>query len=148
MWLLILQNQIWQFLLQIQIFQFNFAILNFTVNFAVRSVILCGIETHACIHHTAIDLIERGIEVWLKGYSDLKLMWKLRCTFLLTAPLRVLPQIESLRYNVWDRFEFDVKVVFWSNPLRLEHSWQLPRQSSLGSPQMLLIPNSKAFRSL
>ena len=39
-----------------------------------KSVILCGIETHACIHHTAIDLIERGIEVWLKGYSDVKLM--------------------------------------------------------------------------
>ena len=39
-----------------------------------KSVILCGIETHACIHHTAIDLIERGIEVWLKGYSDPKLM--------------------------------------------------------------------------
>jgi len=28
-----------------------------------KSVILCGIETHACIHHTALDLIERGIEV-------------------------------------------------------------------------------------
>ena len=39
-----------------------------------KSVILCGIETHACIHHTAIDLIERGIEVWLKGYSDVKVM--------------------------------------------------------------------------
>ena len=39
-----------------------------------KSVILCGIETHACIHHTAIDLIERGIEVWLKSYSDVKLI--------------------------------------------------------------------------
>ena len=35
------------------------------LNFAARSVILCGIETHACIHHTAIDLIERGIEVYI-----------------------------------------------------------------------------------
>ena len=40
----------------------------------IKSVVMCGIETHACIHHTAIDLIERGIEVWLKGYSDVKLM--------------------------------------------------------------------------
>ena len=28
-----------------------------------RSVILCGIETHACIYHTTLDLIEKGIDV-------------------------------------------------------------------------------------
>jgi len=28
-----------------------------------RSVILCGIETHACIHHTTLDLLEMGIDV-------------------------------------------------------------------------------------
>jgi len=27
------------------------------------SVILCGIETHACIHHTTIDLLEKGYQV-------------------------------------------------------------------------------------
>ena len=27
----------------------------------VESVILCGIETHACIHHTTLELIEKGI---------------------------------------------------------------------------------------
>ena len=27
------------------------------------SVILCGIETHACIHHTTLDLLERGLDV-------------------------------------------------------------------------------------
>ncbi len=25
-----------------------------------KSVILCGIETHACIYHTALDLLEKG----------------------------------------------------------------------------------------
>merc|ERR1712226_357526 len=28
-----------------------------------KSVILCGIETQACIQHTTLDLLERGIEV-------------------------------------------------------------------------------------
>ena len=28
-----------------------------------RSVILCGVETHACIHQTTLDLLERGVEV-------------------------------------------------------------------------------------
>lgn len=28
-----------------------------------KSVILCGIETHACIQHTTMDLIEKGFEV-------------------------------------------------------------------------------------
>ena len=28
----------------------------------VESVILCGIETHACIHHTTLELIEQGIK--------------------------------------------------------------------------------------
>jgi hypothetical protein len=28
-----------------------------------RSVILCGIEAHACIQHTTLDLLDRGIEV-------------------------------------------------------------------------------------
>ncbi len=26
-------------------------------------MILCGIEAHACIHHTALDLLERGVDV-------------------------------------------------------------------------------------
>ena len=30
----------------------------------VKSVILCGIETHACIYHTSLDLIaDHGIDV-------------------------------------------------------------------------------------
>jgi nicotinamidase-related amidase len=29
----------------------------------VNTVILCGIETHACIRHTTIDLIEQGFNV-------------------------------------------------------------------------------------
>jgi len=28
-----------------------------------KSIILCGIETHACIHHTTLDLLEQGFEV-------------------------------------------------------------------------------------
>jgi nicotinamidase-related amidase len=28
-----------------------------------RSVVLCGIEAHACIYHTAIDLLENGYTV-------------------------------------------------------------------------------------
>jgi len=28
----------------------------------VESVIICGIETHACIHHTTLELIERGMQ--------------------------------------------------------------------------------------
>lgn len=28
-----------------------------------KSIILCGIETHACILHTTLDLIEQGFEV-------------------------------------------------------------------------------------
>ncbi len=28
-------------------------------------MILCGIEAHACIHHTTLDLLERGIDVHL-----------------------------------------------------------------------------------
>merc|ERR1719419_1265108 len=28
-----------------------------------KSVILCGIETHACIHHTTLDLLELGLDV-------------------------------------------------------------------------------------
>merc|ERR1719154_636112 len=28
-----------------------------------NSVILCGIETHACIHHTTLDLLEMGVDV-------------------------------------------------------------------------------------
>merc|ERR1712071_214497 len=28
-----------------------------------KSIILCGIETQACIHHTTLDLLERGFEV-------------------------------------------------------------------------------------
>ena len=28
-----------------------------------RSVVLCGIETHACIHHTTLDLLEKGLDV-------------------------------------------------------------------------------------
>merc|ERR1719154_958876 len=28
-----------------------------------RAVILCGIEAHACIHHTTLDLLELGVEV-------------------------------------------------------------------------------------
>ena len=44
-------------------FDYSCKKLKFGLNYATRSVILCGIETHACIHHTAIDLIEMGIEV-------------------------------------------------------------------------------------
>lgn len=29
----------------------------------VDSVVLCGIEAHACIRHTVIDLLERGFNV-------------------------------------------------------------------------------------
>jgi len=29
----------------------------------VESVILCGIETHACIQHTTLELIEQGLDV-------------------------------------------------------------------------------------
>lgn len=29
----------------------------------VNTVVLCGIETHACIRHTAIDLIDQGFNV-------------------------------------------------------------------------------------
>merc|ERR1712110_1202128 len=29
----------------------------------LKSVILCGIETHACITHTTLDLMEMGIDV-------------------------------------------------------------------------------------
>merc|ERR1719431_1208714 len=29
----------------------------------IKSVILCGIETHACIHHTTLDLLEMGMDV-------------------------------------------------------------------------------------
>merc|ERR1712173_139025 len=29
----------------------------------IKSVILCGIETHACIHHTTLDLLEMGLDV-------------------------------------------------------------------------------------
>ena len=43
---------------------FSSKIIQF-LHFAARSVILCGIETHACIHHTALDLIELGIEVFM-----------------------------------------------------------------------------------
>merc|ERR1719289_838064 len=28
-----------------------------------KSIILCGIETHACIHHTTLDLLEMGMDV-------------------------------------------------------------------------------------
>lgn len=28
-----------------------------------KSILLCGIETHACIYHTALDLLERDFEV-------------------------------------------------------------------------------------
>ena len=28
----------------------------------VESVILCGIETHACIHHTTLELIDQGMK--------------------------------------------------------------------------------------
>ena len=28
-----------------------------------RSVILCGLETHACIYHTTLDLLEQDFEV-------------------------------------------------------------------------------------
>jgi len=28
-----------------------------------QSIILCGIETHACIHHTTLDLLEAGFQV-------------------------------------------------------------------------------------
>jgi len=28
-----------------------------------KSIVLCGIETHACIHHTTLDLLEQGFEV-------------------------------------------------------------------------------------
>lgn len=31
--------------------------------FKVNSVILCGIETHACIRHTTMDLVENGFNV-------------------------------------------------------------------------------------
>merc|ERR1712071_510803 len=27
-----------------------------------KSILLCGIETQACIHHTTLDLLERGFE--------------------------------------------------------------------------------------
>ena len=29
----------------------------------IKSVVLCGIETHACIHHTTLDLMEAGMDV-------------------------------------------------------------------------------------
>lgn len=29
----------------------------------INSVLLCGIETHVCVQSTALDLIERGIQV-------------------------------------------------------------------------------------
>lgn len=32
-------------------------------NTDIKSVILCGIETHACIHHTTLDLLELGLDV-------------------------------------------------------------------------------------
>merc|ERR550519_2971888 len=32
-------------------------------NTDIKSVILCGIETHACIHHTTLDLLEMGLDV-------------------------------------------------------------------------------------
>ena len=28
-----------------------------------KSIVLCGIETHACIHHTTLDRLEAGFEV-------------------------------------------------------------------------------------
>ena len=33
------------------------------VNPETKSIVLCGIETHACIHHTTLDLLEAGFEV-------------------------------------------------------------------------------------
>ena len=31
----------------------------------IQSVILCGLETHACVYHTTLDLLKAGIEVHL-----------------------------------------------------------------------------------
>ena len=77
--------------------------------FSTRSVILCGIETHACIHHTALDLIERGIEVsvlYILEYfyqtafrPDETNTFHTRFTFLLTVLLHVLQQTENLHFR-------------------------------------------------
>ena len=29
----------------------------------IKSVVMCGIETHACIHHTTLELMEAGKDV-------------------------------------------------------------------------------------
>jgi hypothetical protein len=41
-----------------------------------KSIILCGIETHACIHHTTLDLLELGYEV---ASCTKKLNLKIKC---------------------------------------------------------------------
>ena len=44
-----------------------------------RSIILCGIETQACIQHTTLDLLERGFEVAESNlYPNL---WSMLCDF-------------------------------------------------------------------
>ena len=34
-----------------------------------KSIVLCGIETHACIHHTTLDLLEKGYQVDFEVYG-------------------------------------------------------------------------------
>ena len=34
-----------------------------------RSIILCGIETQACIQHTTLDLLEQGFEVFCNRFN-------------------------------------------------------------------------------
>lgn len=33
------------------------------INSNIKSIILCGIEAHVCILHTAFDLLEKGYDV-------------------------------------------------------------------------------------
>ena len=53
----------------------------------VQSVILCGIETHACIHHTTLELMEQG-------NKSLKLYTKLAQLYVLKICLAVVLQLQ------------------------------------------------------